>query len=169
MNKPCGYVSVTESKTDVPALSLLPEDVQKLHLFSAGRLDKNTSGLLFLTNDGETAHRLTSPKHHVEKEYVFTVKFPISQSDADLLEAGVELDDGYLTKPCKVTLTGERDGHIILREGKYHQIKRMMQAVHNSITSLERVRYANLTTEGLKEGEWRVLTPDEEREILNNK
>lgn len=168
MNKPQGYVSVTESKTDVPAQSLLPEELQKIGLFPAGRLDKNTTGLLLLTNDGETAHRLTSPKHHVEKEYAFKVKFPISREDADALEMGVELDDGYLTKPCKVTLTGEREGRIVLREGKYHQIKRMMQAVHNSITALERIRYAQLTTEGLGVGEWRYLADEEEKNLTHN-
>lgn len=168
MNKPQGYVSVTESKTDIPAQSLLPEELQKIGLFPAGRLDKNTTGLLLLTNDGETAHRLTSPKHHVEKEYAFKVKFPISREDADALETGVELDDGYLTKPCKVTLTGEREGRIVLREGKYHQIKRMMQAVHNSITALERIRYAQLTAEGLGVGEWRYLTDEEERILTHN-
>jgi len=167
MNKPCGYVSVTESKTDLPAQSLLPDSLQKIGLFPAGRLDKNTSGLLFLTNDGESAHRMTSPKHHVEKEYAFTVKYPLSEEDVKVLEKGVELDDGYVTKECKVTLTGERQGKIILCEGKYHQIKRMMQAVHNSITSLERIRYATLTLDGLAVGEWRYLTEDEEKDILS--
>lgn len=169
MNKPCGYVSVTESKTDVPALALLPENLQKIGLFPAGRLDKNTSGLLLLTNDGESAHRLTSPKHHVEKEYAFTVKFPLSKDDAAILESGVELDDGYRTMPCRVILTGEKEGHIILREGKYHQIKRMMQAVHNSITSLSRIRYASLTLDGIGVGEWRYLTEAEEKEITDHR
>lgn len=169
MNKPGGYVSVTESKTDVPAQSLLPAELQKTGLFPAGRLDKNTTGLLLLTNDGETAHRLTSPKHHVEKEYSFTVKFPISEEDAAALEKGVELDDGYLTMPCKVILTGEKEGRIILKEGKYHQIKRMMQAVHNSITSLARIRYSSLTVDGLALGEWRYLTPEEEKELTEHR
>lgn len=169
MNKPQGYVSVTESKTDVPAQSLLPEELQKTGLFPAGRLDKNTTGLLLLTNDGETAHRLTSPKHHVEKEYAFKVKYPLSKDDVTALEKGVSLDDGYITKPCEITLTGEKEGYITLREGKYHQIKRMMQAVHNSITSLERVRYATLTTENLAIGEWRYLTEEEEKELTERK
>ncbi len=166
MNKPCGYVSVTEARDDIPALVLLPEELQRIGLFPAGRLDKNTSGLLFLTNDGETGHRLTSPKHHVEKEYAFTVKYPISEDDVRSLEAGVMLDDGYVTMPCRVVMHGEREGSIILREGKYHQIKRMMQAVHNSITSLKRIRYGILTLDGIEEGGWRYLTEDEEKTIL---
>lgn len=168
MNKPQGYVSVTEAKGDIPAQSLLPEIEQKLGLFPAGRLDKNTTGLLLLTNDGATAHRLTSPKHHVDKVYAFTVKFPISEADvADLCE-GVTLEDGYKTLPCKVEMISEREGRITLREGKYHQIKRMMVAVHNQITSLERISYGPLTSEGLSIGEWRYLTDDEIKLITNN-
>lgn len=168
MNKPQGYVSVTESKTDVPAQSLLPSDLQKFGLFPAGRLDKNTTGLLFLTNDGEIAHRLTSPKHHAEKEYSFTVKFPLSKEDVSALEDGIALDDGYVTKPCRITLNGEKSGTITLTEGKYHQIKRMMLAVHNSITSLCRIRYVSLTIDGLNTGEWRYLTDAEEKDILSH-
>lgn len=168
MNKPKGYVSVTEAKGDIPAQTLLPETEQKLGLFPAGRLDKNTTGLLLLTNDGATAHRLTSPKHHVDKVYSFTVKFPISEDDVSALCGGVTLEDGYETMPCKVEMTSEREGRITLREGKYHQIKRMMIAVHNQITSLTRISYGPLTVEGLDEGEWRYLTDDEIKLITNN-
>ena len=168
MNKPKGYVSVTEAKGDIPAQTLLPETEQKLGLFPAGRLDKNTTGLLLLTNDGATAHRLTSPKHHVDKVYSFTVKFPISEDDVSALCGGVTLEDGYETMTCKVEMTSEREGRITLREGKYHQIKRMMIAVHNQITSLTRISYGPLTVEGLDEGEWRYLTDDEIKLITNN-
>lgn len=166
MNKPVGYVSVTEAKGEIPALALLPEELQRVGLFPAGRLDKNTTGLLFLTNDGETAHRLTSPKHHAEKEYAYTVKYPLSSEDIALLEKGITLDDGYVTLPCRMIATGEREGRIVLCEGKYHQIKRMMQAVHNSITSLCRVRYADLTLDGLGTGDWRELTEEEIARLL---
>ena len=86
MNKPAGYVSVTEATGEIPALVLLPDELQRIGLFPAGRLDKSTTGLLFLTNDGETAHRLTSPKHHAEKEYAYTVKYPLSFEDIALLD-----------------------------------------------------------------------------------
>ncbi len=168
MNKPVGYVSVTEGRGELSALVLLPEELQRIGLFPAGRLDKNTTGLLFLTNDGETAHRLTSPKHHAEKEYAYTVKYPLSEEDISLLEKGVTLDDGYTTLPCRIERTGEKEGRIVLCEGKYHQIKRMMQAVYNSITSLCRVRYADLTLEGLDTGEWRELTEEEIGRILES-
>ena len=168
MNKPKGYVSVTEAKGDIPAQTLLPEVEQKLGLFPAGRLDKSTTGLLLLTNDGATAHRLTSPKHHVDKVYAFTVKFPISDDDVTALCGGVTLEDGYETLPCSVEMISEREGRITLREGKYHQIKRMMIAVHNQITSLMRISYGPLTVDGLDEGEWRYLTDDEIKQITNN-
>ena len=168
INKPQGYVSVTEAKGDIPAQTLLPEAEQKMGLFPAGRLDKNTTGLLLLTNDGATAHRLTSPKHHVDKTYAFTVKFPISEEDVTALCGGVTLEDGYETLPCEVEMISEREGRITLREGKYHQIKRMMIAVHNQITSLERISYGPLTTEGLSVGQWRYLTDEEIKLITNN-
>lgn len=168
MNKPQGYVSVTEAKGDIPAQKLLPEIEQKMGLFPAGRLDKNTTGLLLLTNDGATAHRLTSPKHHVDKTYAFTVKFPISDDDVKALCGGVTLEDGYETMPCMVEMISDREGRITLREGKYHQIKRMMIAVHNQITSLERISYGPLTTEGLSVGQWRYLTEEEIKLITNN-
>ncbi len=168
MNKPEGYVSVTEAKGEVPASTLLPDREQRLGLFPAGRLDKSTTGLLLLTNDGETAHRLTSPKHHVEKVYVFTLKYPFSDEDIKLLESGVELEDGYRTMPCEVKRTGERTGEITLREGKYHQIKRMMIVVHNQITSLERIKYGNLSLKGLSLGEWRYLCDDEIKMLTTN-
>ena len=168
MNKPQGYVSVTEAKGDIPAQKLLPEIEQKMGLFPAGRLDKSTTGLLLLTNDGATAHRLTSPKHHVDKTYAFTVKFPISDDDVKALCGGVTLEDGYETMPCMVEMISDREGRITLREGKYHQIKRMMIAVHNQITSLERISYGPLTTEGLSVGQWRYLTEEEIKLITNN-
>lgn len=168
MNKPQGYVSVTEAKGDIPAQALLPDVEQKLGLFPAGRLDKNTTGLLLLTNDGATAHRLTAPKHHVDKVYAFTVKFPISEADVKALCGGVTLEDGYETLPCMVEMISEREGRITLREGKYHQIKRMMIAVHNQITSLERISYGPLTTEGLEVGQWRYLSDEEIKLITNN-
>ncbi len=168
LNKPEGYVSVTEAKGEIPASALLPEREQKLGLFPAGRLDKSTTGLLLLTNDGESAHRLTSPKHHVDKIYAFTLKYPLSDEDIASLSAGIELEDGYRTLPCEIKRTGERSGEITLREGKYHQIKRMMIAVHNQIRTLTRISYGPLTLEGLGEGEWRYLSEEEIKSLQNN-
>ena len=167
LNKPDGYVSATEdSRGEQVVTSLLPEEYQKMGLFPCGRLDKHTLGLMLLTNDGQLSHRLLSPKRHVAKTYAFRVKFPLSQADISALENGVDIG-GYLTKPCTVKLTDEREGQITLTEGKYHQIKLMMEAVHNQITYLERITFGPLSLDAaLSRGEWRELT-DEEIAALN--
>lgn len=167
LNKPDGYVSATEdSRGEQVVTSLLPEEYQKMGLFPCGRLDKHTLGLMLLTNDGQLSHRLLSPKRHVAKTYAFRVKFPLSEADISALESGVDIG-GYLTKPCTVTLMDEREGHITLTEGKYHQIKLMMEAVHNQITYLERITFGPLSLDPtLSRGEWRELT-DEEITALN--
>ncbi len=161
LNKPEGYVSATEDGRDPVVTELVPEEYRRMEIFPCGRLDKSTLGLMLLTNDGPLSHRLLSPRHHVEKSYFFHVKFPLSKEDITALESGVDIG-GYLTKPSRVTLTGEREGHITLTEGKYHQIKLMMQAVHNQITHLERVTFGPLSLDpALARGEWRELTDEE--------
>ena len=164
LNKPDGYVSATEDGRDPTVLTLLPEKLQKLSLFPCGRLDKHTLGLMLLTNDGQLAHDLLSPRHHVAKRYRFTVKFPLTEAEVARLEEGTTLDDGYETKPSKIELNKDaRSGIITLIEGKYHQIKRMMESVHNQITSLERISFGPLTLDdGMERGEWRYLTEAEE-------
>ncbi|MBE6589648.1 MAG: rRNA pseudouridine synthase [Ruminococcaceae bacterium] len=161
LNKPDGYVSATEDGRDPVVTELLPDVYRKMELFPAGRLDKHTLGLMLLTNDGQLAHRLLSPKSHVEKSYAFKVKFPLSGEDREALEHGVDIG-GYVTRPCRVTLEGEREGIIAITEGKYHQIKLMMSAVHNQITYLERRTFGPLTLDpALARGEWRELTEEE--------
>ncbi|MBR5602096.1 MAG: pseudouridine synthase, partial [Clostridia bacterium] len=142
-------------------IELLPEELQKIGLFPCGRLDKNTLGLMLLTNDGDTSHRLLAPKSHVTKTYAFKLKFPLSDADITDLESGVDIG-GYVTAPCRVVRTGEREGQITLTEGKYHQIKLMMEAVHNQVTYLERVSFGPLVLDPtLERGQWRHLCADE--------
>lgn len=160
LNKPAGYISSTDDPREKTVLELLPETLQRQKLFPCGRLDKDTVGLLILTNDGALAHRLLSPKHHAEKVYYF--KCVQKLSDIDKLERGIKLDDGYITLPAKVDVLSANDGYIMLTEGKYHQIKRMFEAVGNKITFLRRVRFGGVELdENLKLGEWRYLTEDE--------
>lgn len=164
LNKPDGYVSATEDGREKTVLELLPADAARRGVFPCGRLDKHTTGLMFLTDDGAMGHDLLSPRHHVEKIYRFTVKFPLTAEEVVGLEAGAVLEDGYVTKPSRVVLdTDGKGGTISLIEGKYHQIKRMMESVHNQITSLERISFGPLTLDGagLSRGEWRELTSDE--------
>lgn len=163
LNKPDGYVSAVSDDLSPTVLELLPPELQKIGLFPCGRLDKNTLGLMILTNNGPLAHKLLSPKFHVDKKYHFEVKFPINDADAKELEAGVDIG-GYMTAPCKVELVGEKEGYITLTEGKYHQIKLMAEAVHNQITYLERVTFGPISLdESLKRGEWRHLSEEEQK------
>ena len=163
LNKPDGYVSATEDGREKTVLDLLPEKLQKLSLFPCGRLDKHTLGLMLLTNDGQLAHDLLSPRHHVEKNYRFGVKFPLTDEEVATLEQGTVLEDGYETKPSRIHLDPDRkSGTIMLIEGKYHQIKRMMESVHNQITHLERLTFGALALDpALARGEWRELTEEE--------
>ncbi|MBR5515019.1 MAG: rRNA pseudouridine synthase [Clostridia bacterium] len=160
LNKPEGYVSATDDKSAPYVTQLLSEDLQKFELFPVGRLDKYTVGLMILTDDGRLAHRVLSPKHHAEKVYYFKCEKPLERTEE--LEAGVHIEGGYLTKPCKVKKLSEFDGEITLTEGKYHQIKQMLYAVGNRITYLERIRFADIPLDtSLERGRWRFLTEDE--------
>ena len=161
LNKPQGVVSATEDKKEKTVLDLLPGEYARLALFPCGRLDKNTTGLVLLTDDGPLAHRLLSPRSHVEKEYCFTVKFPLSGDAVSTLESGVDIGERAPTKPCRIRMDSPLCGHIILTEGKYHQIKRMMETVGNKITALHRERFGPLCLQGLPAGETRVLSEAE--------
>ena len=161
LNKPEGVVSATEDGRERTVLDLLPSGVRNDRMFPCGRLDKNTLGLMLITDNGELAHKLLAPKSHVSKTYAFRLKFPLSDADIAQLESGVDIG-GYVTAPCCVKRTDEREGKITLTEGKYHQIKLMMAAVHNQVTYLERVTFGPLVLDAaLKRGEWRYLSDDE--------
>lgn len=170
LNKPEGYVSATEDSRLPVVTELLPEELQRLELFPVGRLDRDTTGLMILTNDGQLAHLLLSPKRHVSKEYFFTADEPLRSGAEDLFYEGVTLADGYECKSARLTLAEDRkSGFITLTEGKYHQIKRMVAAMDNRVTSLERVKFADIPLDPqLSRGEWRYLS-DEEEESLRNK
>ena len=163
LNKPDGVVSATDDGRDRTVLDLLPSDVRNDRMFPCGRLDKNTLGLMLITDNGELAHRLLAPKSHVSKSYRFRSESPVSEDDAKRFEGGLTLEDGYVTLPARIELDEDGMGGIItLTEGKYHQIKRMLLALDNKITYLERLTFGPLTLDSsLKRGEWRYLTEDE--------
>jgi 16S rRNA pseudouridine516 synthase len=163
LNKPEGYVSATDDPHELTVLQLLDERSRKMGLFPCGRLDKNTVGLLILTNDGNLCHNLISPKRNIEKVYAFRSERIVTEDDRLRLENGVKLDD-IMTKPAKVKLYPDaRSGEITLTEGKFHQVKRMFEAVCNKIIYLERIEFAGIKLDpSLKRGEWRVLTESEE-------
>ena len=167
LNKPEGYVSATDDRSLPYVTELLPEELRKRELFPVGRLDKDTVGLMILTNNGKLAHSLLSPRHHVEKEYYFTAAEPLKIGAEDAFREGVMLADGYECKSAGLVLSPDRkSGRVTLTEGKYHQIKRMIAAQGNRVSSLERVRFAEITLDTtLSRGEWRFLS-DEEIKVL---
>lgn len=160
LHKPAGTVSTTE---EIPesVLNLFPEKYRK-RLFCVGRLDKDTTGLLFLTDDGDFDHRLMSPKHHAEKEYQVTLARPLSEGDVSKIEAGMTLENGETTLPCRVEKQTDIQCIITLCEGKYHQVKRMFAAVGNRVIALHRRSVGGvLLDERLEAGEYRELTAEE--------
>jgi len=160
LNKPAGCVSSTKEGASVTVVELLSDEGVK-NLSPVGRLDKDTEGLLVLTNDGELLHDLISPKKHVGKEYLVITEKPVSEADLGKLEAGVDIGDDKLTLPAKAEM--KDDGlHLTITEGRFHQVKRMLEAVGNKVTYLKRLRMGELTLDpALKEGEYRKLTPKE--------
>ena len=167
LNKPTGYVSATDDKSLPYVTELLPEELRRRELFPVGRLDRDTVGLMILTNNGVLAHSLLSPKHHVKKEYLFTAAEPLKNGAEKTFAEGVTLADGYECKPAELYLSEDRrDGRIVLTEGKYHQIKRMIASQDNRVTSLERISFGEIKLDpALSRGEWRYLT-EKEIEIL---
>lgn len=165
LNKPQGYISATEDGHDPTVLDLLPEQLRKIRLFPCGRLDKNTLGLMLLTNNGGLSHKLLAPKRHVDKTYLFHCKYPLDETVIAQLEVGVDIG-GYVTAPCHIELTAPTEGKITIHEGKYHQIKLMLDAVGNKITYLERITFGPLSLDvTLERGMYRYLTEEEIKSI----
>jgi len=152
MNKPAGFVSATEDLRERTVLDLLGEEHRAFEPFPVGRLDKDTEGLLLLTNDGQLAHRLLSPRKHVPKLYYAEIDGLVDQRDVERFRQGVELDDGYVTMPAVLTILEaaptDRGGRsrieVQLHEGKYHQVKRMFAAVGKRVVYLKRVAMGGL-------------------------
>jgi len=170
LNKPMGYVCSTDDPSSPIVNELLSEDLQRLNLFSIGRLDKNTTGLVILTNDGELTHALLSPTRHVNKKYYFNTKHPLKEEYIEKFMNGVTLEDGTVCRPAILEPINEKSGYITICEGKFHQIKRMFDSVGNKIVSLERISIGSLTLDNsLKYADFRLLTNDEITALKNQK
>ena len=156
LNKPSGYVSSTEDD-ERSVMRLLPDEYTRAGGFPCGRLDIDTVGLLLITNNGERAHRLLSPRRHVTKTYRFCVAAPLDEAAVESLRRGVSLGD-FVTSPAEVRLDSPVSGEIGISEGKFHQIKRMMESVGSRIEYLERIGFGPLKLDpALRRGEWREL------------
>ncbi|MBQ8371450.1 MAG: rRNA pseudouridine synthase [Clostridia bacterium] len=169
LNKPEGYVSATED-TSLPVVTeLLPDELRRRGMFPVGRLDRDTVGLMILTDDGSLAHTLLSPRHHVTKDYRFSAAEPMRDGVEDEFRDGVTLADGYECKSARIILDPDRMGGVItLTEGKYHQIKRMVASTSNRVTFLERIAFAGIGLDRtLERGEWRYLTDEECRMLIS--
>ncbi|MGY4796941.1 pseudouridine synthase [Lysinibacillus sp. FSL K6-0057] len=172
MNKPPGVISATEDLRDETVIDLLEPLQQHFQPFPVGRLDKDTEGLLLLTNDGVLAHNLLSPKKHVPKVYYAQIEGVVTEEDVEKFANGVELDDGYVTKPGKLVIlksAQQSEIELMIQEGKFHQVKRMFEAVGKRVTYLKRISMGSLTLdENLALGEYRELTTEELNGLQNN-
>ena len=161
LNKPKGYISATEDNTQPTVLDLISTKYLHRNLFPAGRLDKDTTGLMLITDDGDFAHNILSPKKHITKTYNVTIDIPMKKEMIKGFEEGVQLIDG-VCKPSKLEITGEYTGRVTLTEGRYHQIKRMFGCYQAKVIELERIAMGNLKLPNdLKQGESREFTQEE--------
>ena len=166
LNKPQGVVSATDDRTHTTVLDLVPESLRRDGLFPAGRLDADTTGFVLITDDGDFAHRILSPKSHVEKTYIAELAESISDEDIKKLESGITLKDGFECLPAKILPIEDKIVEIKICEGKYHQIKRMFGATNNRVLSLKRTKIGGLPLDiDLKPGNCREITQEELGEI----
>ena len=165
LHKPAGYVTSTDDPRDRTVMELIPEEYRRLDVVPVGRLDKDTEGLLLLTNDGALQHRLISPKYRVEKRYYARHEGTASPADAEAFQAGLVLKDGTLCLPAKLRSLGPGESEVSVTEGKYHQVRRMMASRGLTVTYLRRDREGFLTLEGLPRGALRELTAGEDAQL----
>ena len=166
LNKPAGVLTATRDREQRTVLDLLPEEYRRQRVVPVGRLDKDTTGLLLLTNDGAAAHRLTSPRHHVEKRYLAEIRGTVEEADVAAFARGLTLGDGTWCRPAVLECLGTGRCLVTLREGKYHQVKRMLAARGKPVTGLERVALGPLELDpALPRGGWRLLTGEEVRRL----
>lgn len=166
LHKPLGVVSASRDDRDTTVVDLVPEELRRKNLFPAGRLDKETSGFVLITDDGAFAHDILSPRRHVEKEYIVRLDRPLTPEMAEAFERGMTIGEDQCL-PARLTLEEDPlEGRVVLREGMYHQIRRMFAALGATVVALKRVRMGGLPLDpDLEPGQCRELTPDEVERI----
>lgn len=166
LHKPAGVLSATEDRRQATVLELLPQELRRRGLSPVGRLDKDTEGLLLLTNDGALAHALLAPGRHVDKVYYTKVDGELEEDDVAAFAEGITLGDGTVCLPAGLDLISEREALVTLREGKYHQVKRMLASRGKPVVYLKRLGMGKLKLDPtLPAGAWRPLTPEELAEL----
>lgn len=169
LNKPKGVVSATNDKNEKTVIDLVPKEFKGRNLFPAGRLDITTTGFVLVTDDGDFAHRILSPKNHIEKTYEARLAESVTEGQLEAVRNGIELKDGTKCLPAKVTVLADGEKPLVeikICEGKYHQIKRMFAAAGNGVIELKRTQMGGLTLDvSLKEGECRLLDAHEVQKI----
>ena len=169
LNKPAGYISATEDKAQKTVLDLIDEKYSHRELFPAGRLDKDTTGMMIITDDGQFAHNILAPKKHISKTYEVEIDIPVTEEMKLGFENGVNLNDG-VCKTAKLEITGENTAVVVLTEGRYHQIKRMFGCFGAKVTKLHRIAMGFLELpKDLKEGESRELSKQELELLIRRK
>lgn len=162
LDKPTGLITASRDSRQETVLDLFPPEIRKLDIAPVGRLDKDTSGLLLLTNDGEFAHRVISPKYEVPKVYRAAVEHPLNPKDPERFQNGLVLGDGTRCLPAELRILSDYDCLVTVREGKYHQVRRMLAAVGKPVLSLRRLSVGPLQVEpGPGTGRYRELTEEE--------
>lgn len=162
LHKPEGVVTATEDQAQKTVLELFPDSLKRRGLFPVGRLDKDTTGLLILTNDGDYAHRVIAPKSHVDKRYMAITDGITDEADQQAFAAGIVLRDGTQCLPAKLEVTGTETCYVTLLEGKYHQVKRMLASRGKPVKQLHRCSIGKLQLdETLKPGEFRKMTTED--------
>lgn len=170
LHKPAGVVTATEDSREKTVLDLLSEEARRRGVFPVGRLDKDVTGLVLLTDDGALGHRLTSPRHHVDKVYEVTVAGAFTPEDETALAAGLRLGDGLECLPAALERTQRENVALLtIREGKFHQVKRMMACLGKPVTALRRLAMGGVCLdESLAPGEWRELTQEEVEKLFRH-
>lgn len=169
LNKPEGYVSATKDGKEKTVLDLVPNEYRNREVFPAGRLDKNTTGLMIITDDGKMAHNILAPKKHISKKYEVTIDIPVTEEMKNGFKDGIDLIDGKC-KSSDMVITGQYTAEVILTEGRYHQIKRMFGCYGAKVTKLHRTQMGKLELpKDLAPGETRELTPEELEKLCQTK
>lgn len=169
LNKPAGILSASNDAKRKTVIDLLPEEYKHYNLFPVGRLDKDTTGLLLITNDGDFSHKIISPKSNIEKEYIVSVDAEIPENISVKFKEGIVLADGTLCKPALAKALDKQTVQIIITEGKYHQIKRMLGTQGLGVVSLHRRRIGQLVlTDAIKSGEICELSVNDIKQISPN-